>query len=63
MEPSWVVGGSILGSTIINIQLVYNGFVQITFVKKITLGRAYRMELGMILMPERIKKAPTLDPN
>ena len=53
---SWVVLGSILGSTIINIHWFYTVFVNITFLKKIRLERASWTELGPIWVPKRVPK-------
>ena len=56
LGPSWGVLGCILGSKIIIFRWFYNGFVKITFLKKIRLGKASWTELGPIWVPKRVQK-------
>ena len=58
LGPSWGVLGCILGSKIIIFRWFYNGFVKITFLKKIRLERASWTELGSILAPKRVVWGP-----
>ena len=61
---SWVVWGSILGSKIVKFQWFYKGFVKITFLKKIRLGRPSWTELGSIWVPQKGSKwVPKRSPN
>ena len=55
MRLSWVVLESILGSKFIKRHWLYKCFVNIMFLKKITLGRASSAELCWIWSPNRLQ--------
>ena len=59
---SWLVLGSILGSKIIKFHWFDKVFVNIVFLKKITLGSASWTDLGSILTPKGVPKGSQIGP-
>ena len=59
---SWVVLGSILATKIMKINICFkNGFVEITCLKKMRLGKPFWTELGSIWVPQRLLKGSQID--
>jgi len=61
LGPSWVVLGSILGSTIIKLRWSYTGSVNVGFLIQIRLGSASGKDLGSIWVPKGMPKGSKSD--